>query len=521
MAKTNDSAVEPPVVRVAAASDPGASAPDLASAAREAASASTVLEVGPTGVAALDPLVLLTRGGRTAFHPNASAAAVRDLVAGLEDGDLGDDVAAAVVDHDPDAGGLPRPDEGPLSVGVRRVLGRCGWVDPADAAALPAFVADAASENPASIRDRVADLGLLGRGRGDGRTDEPVARAWDLARETDGDPVVAVNANEADRSNDTDRTLLAGDAAAVVDASLAVASVVDATDVVVYCNDGDERTARVARAAAASVVEALDPGPSIQVVAGPDRFVAGETTMALEAMEGNDRLEARIRPPSPAEHGLHGRPTVVHTPRTLAQVRAALVSPERFDPDDADPGTRLFTVSGDVDAPATVELPTGSSLAALREAVALEGAFKMACVGGQFGGLTRSLDQVASAPALAGADLGTEGAVELLNRERCVVAAVGRRARFARDENCGRCVPCREGSTQLHRLLRAIYDGAYDRNALEELTRVMGATSTCEFGRAAARPVATAVDEFETEFRAHADGRCPAGECVPGRAPRT
>ncbi|WP_254546329.1 NADH-ubiquinone oxidoreductase-F iron-sulfur binding region domain-containing protein [Halomarina pelagica] len=493
-----------PVLRVADAD--GA----VAAAAREAIGGSAVT-VGSAGVRGLDPLVSATADGRTAFHANCTPDRAREVAAALDGGDLLTDDAVAVVEHAPDRETLPVPDDGPLSVGRRRVLGPCGWVAPASVEDLPPTFDE---RDPGEALDAIGAIGLLGRGRGDGRADEPVAPAWRTARDADGDPVVVVNANEADRRNETDRVLLEGAPLAVLDGALAVARAVDATDVIVYCNEADERLHERVEAAAGALRE--ETGEAVQVVAGPDRFIAGEMTMALEAMEGADRLEARLRPPGPEVHGLHGRPTVVHTPRTFAHVRRALVAGGEYDPDDADPGTRLFTVTGDVEARATVELPTGGSLAAVRDAVTMPGRFKMACVGGQFGGLVRSLDCAPSAPALAAADLGAEGVVELLDESNCVVATAGRRARFAQEENCGRCVPCREGSKQLTNLLRDVYDGDYPDDGLRELARVMRTTSTCAFGQTAARPVATAMEAFEAEFVAHANGRCPSGTCQEG-----
>jgi NADH-quinone oxidoreductase subunit F len=204
---------------------------------------------------------------------------------------------------------------------------------------------------------------------------------------------------------------------------------------------------------------------------------------------------------------------MVVTPRTLAQIRAALLDPEAFDAADSDPGTRLFTVTGDVSSGATVELPTGGSLAAVRDAVDVQGQVKMASVGGRFGGFTRSLDHTVSALGLRNADLGTEGVIELFDRETCPVAVTGERARFASEANCGRCFPGREGTKQLLHLLRDVYDGQYEDDKLRELTRTMGTSSLCDFGQSAARSVGTALDRFETEFRAHADGRCPSGIC--------
>jgi len=114
---------------------------------------------------------------------------------------------------------------------------------------------------------------------------------------------------------------------------------------------------------------------------------------------------------------------------------------------------------------------------------------------------------------LTAADLGTEGTVEVLAEERCLVEFVGRQARFASEENCGRCVPCREGTTQLADQLRDVYDGEYDPAGLAELARVMRTSSICQFGVDAGRPIRTALVEFDAEFAAHADGRCPAGSC--------
>jgi NADH-quinone oxidoreductase subunit F len=248
-----------------------------------------------------------------------------------------------------------------------------------------------------------------------------------------------------------------------------------------------------------------------QIVAGPDEYRATAPTAALEAMEGADRIEPRIQPPTPAEYGLYGRPTVVHTPRTFAQVSRAVR--EGLDTDQADPGTRVLTVSGDGDRQATIELGSGGSLRATREAGELDGRLRMAVVGGRLGGITRNLDVAPTAQSLGAACLGTEGAVELLSDGRCPVATAGQRARFAATENSGRCVPGREGTKQLTELLRDVYAGSFESEKIRELGRTMSQTSNCKIGAHAPRPVTTAIEEFEPEFRAHADGRCSSGTC--------
>lgn len=475
--------------------------------ARTAADAVPVRRTGPTGVGEYDPLVLATREGRTAFFASPSVSTVREAVAELESGELPTADAEAVVEHDPETTTLPVPADGPLAVGTRRALGPCGWVDPLD----PAQCRLQTAETDAAA---VADAGLLGRGRGDAAADDPVGDAWRRARETDGDPVVVVNAHDADDRQQADRTLLAGSPMSVLDGVAAVAEFLDASDAVIYLSESDTELQELLRQAVDAAAAELPVVP--QLATGPDEYRAGAPTAALEAMEGADRVEPRLQPPSPAEYGLHGRPTVVHTPRTFAQVHLALTTPEAGGRDGAearDPGTRLLTVTGDVAAPATVELGAGDELSNARNAVELEGSFKMACTGGVFGGLTRSLDITPTAAARSAAGLGTEGAIELLNEDRCPVALAGERAAFAAEANSGRCVPGREGTTQLTELLREVYQGAYDEARIRELGRVMSRSSNCAIGAHAPRPAVTAMDEFGSSFEAHVDGRCPSGTC--------
>ena len=448
----------------------------------------SVRRVGPAGTPS--PLGLYTAGGRTAIHTDPQPESASQAAVALESGALPTDEAHAVVEHDPDTSVLPVPESGPLSIGIRRVLGPCGWVDPA---VRPAPVA--ADSDPETVIDRTETVGLRGRGRADGAADGAISDIWTRAIEADGDPVVVVHA--ADTDCRTDELLCQGAPGHVLDSAQIVAGTVGATDVVALATEPS--------------IGPLESVAGDEVIhRAPDSFRVGEPTMALEALEGNDRIEARRRPPGPEEWGLYGRPTVVHTPRTLLQLRS-LLDGDAFDPDSADPGTRLVAVRGAVSAPATVELRTDTALSRALSAVESEG--DRYVVGGQFGGVTDSLDVPVSAPALSASGLGTEGVVEVLGSEDCIVAKVGERAAFAREENCGRCVPCREGSKQLHEALRAVYDGEFDPEALRTLSRVMRTTSLCAFGEAAARPVRTALEAFEPEFRAHAEGRCPAGTC--------
>ena len=500
---TNDGVVgAETVLRISTGEPPG----ELVETVEDAAEDVPVEVVGSTGVNAFEPLLLATADGTTLYYPSCSTERAHEVARSLA-ADWTPPGDGPAVDHEPTAMALPVPDAGPLAVGERAVLGRAGWVVPtslADHEASGGLTALEVAEQPDEALSRLG--GLTGRGWGDAAADGSVAELWATARDADGEPAVVVDGHGAPQ----DRLLLESSPLSVLEGAAVAARVVGATDVFVYVNEADGRAREAARAAAEAFAGAADD-LAVDVVAGPDEYKAAEPTMALEAIEGNHRLEARRSPPGPAEYGLFGRPTLVHTPRTLAHVERAVAG--------RGGDTRLLTVTGDVESPATVEVREGQSLSSALDAVDLDGAFKAACVGGRFGGVTADLDVAASPEALSGAGLGTEGVVEVLAEGRCLVAFAGDRAAFAEAENCGRCVPCREGSTQLTRLLREVYDGEYRPDAIAELARVMTASSICEFGVQASRPATTAMATFEDEFQAHAEGTCPTGECDAADAP--
>ncbi|GGL64881.1 NADH-ubiquinone oxidoreductase-F iron-sulfur binding region domain-containing protein [Halocalculus aciditolerans] len=474
------------MVRVA-----GRGAEEVAAAARERTDV-PVVDVGSTGVPGVEPLVVATDDGRSAFYANATpddaesvASVIGEPTRALPDAD-------ATVTHD-ETGALPVPDLDGFS-GSRSVLARCGWLRPASADDYAESVGftDAAA-------DEVVDAagGVLGRGWGDWNADEPAGALWEGVRDRDGSPAVVVNAH----GNPGDALLAESDPFAVLEGAAHVARVVDAVQVFVYVSETDERARDTLEAAAAAYP---DFPTDVAVVEGPSAYRAAEPTMAIEAVEGNHRLEARLRPPGPEVEGVFGEPTVVHTARTFAHVAGAV----RGD----DTSTRVLSVTGDTQD-VTVELGETDTV---RSAVEASGAtdYTGVLVGGRFGGLTRKLDVAPTPIALDERDLGTDGVLEVLGSDACPVAFVGRRSQFAADSNCGRCVPCREGSTQLSELLRDIYDGEFNEAKITELLRVMESTSICAFGRNAPRPVRTGLREFRDHFEAHANGECPSGQCL-------
>lgn len=462
----------------------------LAAAAEE--TTWTVHEVGTTGRAAIEPIVALTRGGRTAIYTQCTPSRLDTIASVCLDGEIDGVGPRTVVHHESEPTEFPVDDSLP---GVSGVLGGCGW-------RRPTSVSDHEDAGGFSDqgRDKLFELGseLRGRGWGDASHDQPVKAAWERANDAKGEPMLVVNGH----GTAADTLLLESAPFEVLDGANALAAAIDASQIVLYLSEADEDTLAVV---ANAVEQYPDPSVPMTPVAGKDVYRAGEPTMAIEDIEGNHRLEARRRPPGPETFGVDGRPTLVHTPRTFAHLAVGLR--------DKLPETRVVSIEGAVTDRQTVEFPERKTLEEAVGSVDIEGELKAVCVGGRFGGLTADLDTQLDPDSLAHAGLGTEGVIRVLSNDQCLLSFVGKRAAFASDANCGRCVPCREGTTQLAELLRDVYAGRYDRGKIAELADVMERTSLCEFGVAAARPVQTALDRFEHEIEAHADGQCPAGDC--------
>jgi len=467
---------------------------EVAVAARERANV-PVAEVGSTGVPGVEPLLAASDGDETTFYANATAETAESVADALGgDGALPDGDATVAVS---DASALPLPDLDGFG-DERSVLARCGWIEPTN----PDAYADAVGFTDADPDAVLADAGgVLGRGWGDWSADEPVGPLWEGVRDRDGSPAVVVNAH----GNPGDALLGESDPFSVLEGAAHAAAVVDAVQVFVYVSEDDE----AARDAFTAAADAYPDFPvDVSIVEGPAAYRAAEPTMAIEAVEGNHRLEARLRPPGPEVEGVFGEPTVVHTARTFAHVAAAVRGEET--------DSRVLSVTGDADE-VTLELAESETLdGALDDAGVAD--YTGVLVGGRFGGLTTDLDVSPTPDALSAADLGTDGVLEVVGADACPVAFVGKRAQFAEDANCGRCVPCREGAKQLTELLREVYDGSLNRPKIDELMRVMESSSVCAFGQHAPRPVRTGLQEFADEFEAHAEGTCPSGQCNPDAA---
>ena len=248
---------------------------------------------------------------------------------------------------------------------------------------------------------------------------------------------------------------------------------------------------------------------------GAGAYICGEETALLESIEGK-KGQPRYKPPFPASFGLYGKPTTVNNTETFASVPWIIRNSghkylEVGKPNNG--GTKIFSISGDIELPGNYEVPMGTPFAKLLElAGGMRGGRRIKAVipGGSSmpvlpGELMMQCDMDYDSIAKAGSMLGS-GAVIVMDDTRCMVKSLLRLAYFYYEESCGQCTPCREGTGWLYRMIHRIEHGEGRMEDLDELDRVaeniMGRT-ICALGEAAAMPVRSFVKHFRDEFVYH------------------
>jgi NADP-reducing hydrogenase subunit HndC len=252
----------------------------------------------------------------------------------------------------------------------------------------------------------------------------------------------------------------------------------------------------------------------VHVHAGAGAYVCGEETALLESLEGN-RGMPRIRPPYPTVSGFRGQPTVVNNVETLANVPPIVLNGAqwfRAIGTERSPGTKVYTMLGDVNVTGLVEAPMGTTL---REIVDIYGggiregkAFKCAQTGGSSGTIIPSefLDVPMDFATMRekGAGLGS-GALLICDEDTDVVDLAYVLVRFFANESCGKCTPCRVGTRQMLDALDRLRQGMArrrDLNRLEEVANYVQSSSFCGLGQAAPVPIITGLRYFRDEFEA-------------------
>jgi formate dehydrogenase/NADH-quinone oxidoreductase subunit F len=363
--------------------------------------------------------------------------------------------------------------------------------------------------DPASIIAALKDAGL----RGMGGAGFPAGRKWDLVAAQEATPKYAIcNADESEPGTFKDREILATQPYLVLEGLLLGMLAVGAEEGWVFIRHeyGPEeqvirREIEWLRAAGLVGPDAAGTGRrlSVEVFTSPGGYILGEESALIECMEGH-RGEPRNKPPFPGTYGLHGQPTLMNSVETLAHIpviarRGAAWWNAQGHPEHA--GLKFFAVSGHVAHPGVYCVPMGTTARELLDlAGGVSGNRKLGAI--QPGGASSNFigpDQLDveldfGTLAEAGSMLGS-GAMVVMAEGTDLLAAAVNVLRFFRDESCGKCVPCRVGSTKAHRMLADLLasgGGPADVGTdVRELVDVLRRTSICGLGQVALGPVAS------------------------------
>jgi NADH-quinone oxidoreductase subunit F len=250
---------------------------------------------------------------------------------------------------------------------------------------------------------------------------------------------------------------------------------------------------------------------------GYGAYICGEETALLESMEGK-KGQPRFKPPFPASFGLYGKPTTINNTETFAAVPWIINNGGEAYLNLGKPnngGTKIFSVSGDVERPGNYEVNMGTPFARLLEmAGGMRGGRKLkACIPGGSsmpvlpGEIMMNCDMDYDSIAKAGSMLGS-GAVIIMDETRCMVKSLLRLSYFYYEESCGQCTPCREGTGWLYRVVNRIEHGQGRNDDLDLLNSVadnIQGRTICALGDAAAMPVRAFIQHYRDEFQYHID----------------
>jgi bidirectional [NiFe] hydrogenase diaphorase subunit len=391
---------------------------------------------------------------------------------------------------------------------------------------------------PEAVCDAIVRSGLRGRG-GAGY---PAGLKWNLVRKAAGDKKYLVaNGDEGDPGAYMDRALMESDPHRVLEGMAIAGYAVGADQGFVYVR-GEypvaaqrlEKAIRTAERHGLLGSRILDTNFNfrIDVRIGAGAFVCGEETALMQSIMGR-RGQPVPRPPYPAQSGLWGKPTLINNVETYGNVAPILLHGADWFAaigTEKSKGTKIFALAGNVKNTGLIEVPMGMTL---REIVFDIGggipdglAFKAAQTGGPSGGCipAQHLDTPVDYESLKalGSIMGSGGLI-IMDERSCMVKIAKYFMEFCADESCGKCVPCRVGTVQMHRILDRISRGSAtpnDLQTLQDLCTLVRETSLCGLGQSAPNPVLSTLRYFLDEYEAHIkERRCPAGVCEMGDVP--
>lgn len=391
---------------------------------------------------------------------------------------------------------------------------------------------------PEQVVEEIKKSGLRGRGGGG----FPTGLKWDLVRKaTGGKKYIVANGDEGDPGAYMDRTTMESDPFLVLEGMAIAAYAVGADQGYIYVRAeyplAAERLFKaIKKAEKAEILGNRIFGSNfnfrVDIRLGAGAFVCGEETGLLTSVMGR-RGQPYPRPPFPAISGLWGCPTLINNVETYGNIAPIInrggdwyagIGTEKSK------GTKIFALAGEISNTGLIEVPMGITL---REVVYEIGGgipggagFKAAQTGGPSGGCipAKFLDTPIDYENLAalGSIMGSGGLV-IMNDRSCMVDVARFFMDFCRDESCGKCIPCRVGTSQMLRILERICNGSAvmgDLDTLEELAVMVQDTSLCGLGFTSPNPTLSTLKYFREEYEAHIrDRKCPVGVCVMDEVP--
>lgn len=398
----------------------------------------------------------------------------------------------------------------PLVVGDR-LLRHVGTTDPEDLGSYRsrdgyAALARAVEIGPEGVIDEMKKSNLRGRGG----AAFPTGVKWEAVRNQPATPrYVACNADESEPGTFKDRVIMEGDPFALIEAMTIAALTVGAEYGYIYIRGeyplATQRLGNaIAQASAAGLLggDVMGTGSTfhLEVRRGQGAYICGEETALFNSIEGF-RGEPRQKPPFPVESGLFGKPTLLNSVETFANVPWILLNGgEAFAAMGTaeSTGTRLMCLSGDVARPGVYEEPFGTTLrSVLEQAGGVVGELRCILLGGAAGSfvgpdmldIPLSFEDARS----HGFALGS-GVVMPFNTTRDMGDIVSRIARFFRDESCGQCVPCRVGTVRIEEAVTKARAGrGVDLPLVIEMDRAMKDASICGLGHTASSAILSAM----------------------------
>jgi NADH-quinone oxidoreductase subunit F len=385
---------------------------------------------------------------------------------------------------------------------------------------------------PDEVVSEVKEANLRGRGGGG----FPAGVKWGIARNAPGESkYVVVNCDEGDPGAYMDRSLMEGNPYGVLEGLTIGAYAIGSNEGYVYIRQEyplalENLNLAIEDAEKRGLLgeDILGSGFDfrVKVHRGAGAFVCGEETALLVSLEG-EVGEPKPRPPYPAVQGLWGKPTIINNVETWANVPLIINGgADAFASigTEGSKGTKIFSLVGKIANTGLVEVPMGISL---RDVIYKIGggipdgkAFKAVQTGGPSGGcipeecldLKIDFDELTKAGSMMGS-----GGMIVMDEETCMVGVARYFIEFLTDESCGKCVPCREGLRQMHKILTKITEGrgeGSDIEVLEELAEMAREASLCALGKTAPNPFLSTFRYFRDEYEAHIkEKKCPALSC--------